>query len=277
MAWLAILLGPAVGLAQVGPGPQIVPPAAESVPLPPANALPAPPPPGLPGPNSLAPAGEASWPPTAPSTLSPQPPAPPASWTPPPGQPVAQPAAVWVAPPPRAVFVPWSEPCIAPPAVPAGRWNVVLEALWLTRSTGSGAPLGYTSYNFDSHAHQAVPTRRLHTDDDLFPLQTGLRFQLGRRIGERRSSREPTGDCSTGRSAAPSAAIPWTRASWDSRPGCKGRTWWAASTTTWPTRTAATSTTSRSTSGSAWTPGVRSRNSPGCGASAISTCPTTSP
>lgn len=60
----------------------------------------------------------------------------------------------------------------------------MLEGLWLTRSAGCDVPLGYTSYNFDSHDFQAIPTHSLHSDDVLFPLQTGLRFQLSRRIGE---------------------------------------------------------------------------------------------
>ena len=69
--------------------------------------------------------------------------------------------------------------------MPGARWSVALEALWLARSVASGIPLGFTSYNFASHAPQAIPTHSLHTDDVLFPLQTGLRFQVGRQIGDR--------------------------------------------------------------------------------------------
>ena len=50
------------------------------------------------------------------------------------------------------------------------------------RDTGRGVPLGFTSYNFGSHAHQAVRTDSLWSDDVLFPLEPGIRLQLIGRI-----------------------------------------------------------------------------------------------
>jgi hypothetical protein len=72
---------------------------------------------------------------------------------------------------------------VPPPATPS-RWTISTEALWLERSIGNSAPLGFTAYNFPFNAPPAWPTHNLHTDDVLFPLEIGLRLQVTRRFDD---------------------------------------------------------------------------------------------
>jgi hypothetical protein len=73
------------------------------------------------------------------------------------------------------------------PATPHSWWTASAEALWLERSVGSSVPLGFTAYNYASHAPPAVPLFDLYSNDVFFPLQTGVRLQIGGRISERSS------------------------------------------------------------------------------------------
>ena len=59
------------------------------------------------------------------------------------------------------------------------RWDISLEALWLERDTGTGVPLGFTSY---ADGSQAANGHNLWSDDVLFPLAPGIRLQLVGRI-----------------------------------------------------------------------------------------------
>ena len=64
-------------------------------------------------------------------------------------------------------------------------WDVSVDALWLTRDTGRGVLLGFSQYNPASHASLTVQPDSLWSDDVLFPLQPGVRFQLIGRINDR--------------------------------------------------------------------------------------------
>ena len=55
-------------------------------------------------------------------------------------------------------------------------------ALFLERSVGSSTLLGATFYNPGSGNPPAFGTDALYTDDELFPLETGVRLQFGRRL-----------------------------------------------------------------------------------------------
>ena len=35
-------------------------------------------------------------------------------------------------------------------------WDINVDALWLERDTGRGIPLGFTSYNYGSHAPRSA-------------------------------------------------------------------------------------------------------------------------
>ena len=65
------------------------------------------------------------------------------------------------------------------------RWIVSAEALWLERSVGSSIPLGFTAVNDGSHGPWAQAIDGLYSDDVLFPLQAGVRLQIGARIDDR--------------------------------------------------------------------------------------------
>ena len=190
---LLVLVVTSMARAQSGPE--------GGIPLPPADAMsayraPSPigPPPGSIPPPPAAPftaPGDQPSPPPGPSSP------PPSQSYPPPGQPYAPRGAIVVPPsgqpyrsypyagpvavPPGAVLV----PIMPAPPLPSYRWSVSLEALWLERSVGGSVPLGYTTYNPASGSPQLLPEDSLFSDDVLFPLATGLRFQVSRRLDER--------------------------------------------------------------------------------------------
>ena len=71
--------------------------------------------------------------------------------------------------------------------MPLARWTASADALWLERSVGSSVLLGFTAYNFASHAPPAEPIIDLYSNDVFFPLQTGVRLQIAGRISDRAS------------------------------------------------------------------------------------------
>jgi len=91
-----------------------------------------------------------------------------------PEQPVYQQPAPWMAAPSPGLGL--------VPGATNPRWDISVDALWLERDTGRGVALGYTEYNHYSHAPPAVRNDSLWTDDVLFPLEPGVRFQLIGRI-----------------------------------------------------------------------------------------------
>lgn len=90
-------------------------------------------------------------------------------------------------PPPAAVVPAEAAETFVIPAAQSPHWIVSAEALWLERTVGSSAPLGFTAFNDGSHGPHAWPIDALFSDDVLFPLETGVRLQLGARIGEERA------------------------------------------------------------------------------------------
>jgi len=73
------------------------------------------------------------------------------------------------------------------PAAQSPRWIVSADALWLERTVGSSVPLGFTAFNGGAHDPHLWPIEGLFSDDKLFPLETGVRLQLGARIGNDRA------------------------------------------------------------------------------------------
>ena len=117
-------------------------------------------------------------PPATDSVLSSGPPS-----APPPDQQPTPQATPWVMVPGQPVWQPAPSPGLGLiPGENAPHWDVSFEALWLERDTGTGVQLGFTGYNFGSHAPQTMPTHNLWSDDVLFPLEPGIRFQLIGRI-----------------------------------------------------------------------------------------------
>jgi hypothetical protein len=122
--------------------------------------------------------GQPYPPPGATSAPPPSQPYPPAY--PPPGQPYPYPGVV--AAPPGPMFA----PVVLAPPISSYRWSVSLEALWLERTVGSSVPLGYTTFTgYPASGAPFVPPDSLYSDDVLFPLATGLRFQVSRRLDDR--------------------------------------------------------------------------------------------
>ena len=64
-------------------------------------------------------------------------------------------------------------------------WDINVNALWLTRDTGRGILLGYSDYNGNGQAPRTLRPDSLWTDNVLFPLTPGVRFQLIGRITDR--------------------------------------------------------------------------------------------
>ena len=96
-------------------------------------------------------------------------------------QPPAQPE--YVAP------APWlGEPSPGLGLIPGAsnpHWDINVDALWLTRDTGRGVLLGYSDYNNNAQGSAPVRPDNLWTDDVLFPLTPGVRFQLIGRVNDR--------------------------------------------------------------------------------------------
>jgi hypothetical protein len=156
-----------------------------SVALAQSDSVPAPPSP------EPTPSSESAWPPSA--QLSSQSAAPSASSD---AAPSSSPGQYLVQPTP---YVPPSAPSIyagpvlglSPPSPGLGlipgasnpHWDISLDVLWLEQNTGSGIPLGFMSYS--SSPLQTAPIDALWSDDIVFPLEPGIRFQLIGRITDR--------------------------------------------------------------------------------------------
>ena len=202
---IAVLLIGSAALAQMGTGPQFAPDGMGATPPPPPDPTPPGQPVYAPTTSSYPPAGAVSSPPAQ-------------SW-PPPAQPALQPTTPYVPSdgssyPPATPYVPSDQTYQPPgtylvgPAQPAyggpapwlgdpspglglipgpgnPRWDVSVDALWLTRDTGKSVLLGYSQYNDSSHASAAVQPDSLWSDDELFPMTPGARLQLVGRINDR--------------------------------------------------------------------------------------------
>ncbi len=117
-----------------------------------------------PGAVPYVPSDQAGYPPPGPYTLAP-------------AQPAYPPPALWLgAPSPGLGLIPGA-------ANP--HWDVSVDALWLTRDTGKGVLLGYSEYTGYSPPPPTLRPDSLWTDDVLFPLTPGVRFQLIGRITDR--------------------------------------------------------------------------------------------
>ena len=105
------------------------------------------------------------------------------------GQPAYQPTPyVQPAYPPPAVILAEPSPSLGLiPGESNPMWDVNVDVLWLTQDLGRSIPLGFSSYNFASHAPQAVRPSELWSDDVWFPLQPGIRFQLVGRMTDQMS------------------------------------------------------------------------------------------
>jgi hypothetical protein len=87
--------------------------------------------------------------------------------------------------PGRRVFVE-PEPWLPPPSSSLGlipgstgaKWDFSLDALWLAMDAGKGVELGYTSYNYFPPPPHTVRPDSLWSNDEYFPLEPGVRFQL---------------------------------------------------------------------------------------------------
>ena len=144
-------------------------------PLPAPAVTPALPPPPSPPPGTMAPESP-SQPVPGPYYVSPgSSPPPPGSVMLAPGQPYPY---GYVSPGPYAgpmVLLP------APP-LPSYEWRAAIDALFLERSSGGSVPLGYTVYNPASQLPPAQPSSNLYSDDVYFPLEAGLRLEIGRKF-----------------------------------------------------------------------------------------------
>ena len=149
----------------------------------------------------VPPPTSSTWPPTGQTALQPTTPYVPSdgSVLPPANQPYV-PSDQTVYPPPGTYVVPPAQPVYAAPAPWLGEpspglglipgasnpcWDISVDALWLTRDAGKSVLLGFSQYNDYSHSPQAVQPDNLWTDDVLFPLTPGVRFQLIGRINDR--------------------------------------------------------------------------------------------
>jgi hypothetical protein len=92
----------------------------------------------------------------------------------------------WTPPPPPVPPAGAAETVVIP-AAQSPHWVVSADALWLERTVGSSLPLGFTALNDGSHGPHDWPADALFTDDIFFPLESGVRLQIGARIGEERA------------------------------------------------------------------------------------------
>jgi len=153
---LALLIpGSSAASAQVSSDPRLSPPGTESPPL--SGTTPRP----LPDTTSIL-------------REAPPPPQPAFSATPPASFPSPAPA-------------PESLETIIAPTPDSPRWIVSAEALWLERTVSSSIPLGFTAFSDAWYGPSGLPIDGLYSDDVLFPLQAGVRFQVGARIGDQKA------------------------------------------------------------------------------------------
>jgi hypothetical protein len=210
---IIVFLHASAALAQVGYDQQMVPNATEAttppppMPTPPGQPVYQPPAASVQPTGSTAPpSGQANWPPPAQPVLQSTTPyvpsdgsvLPPATQSPAPYVPSdqavnRQPGTYMAAPsqpeypPPPAWFGAPSPGLGLIPGASNPRWDVSVDALWLTRDTGQGILLGFTEYNNNASGRPAVQPDSLWTDDELFPLTPGVRFQLVGRITDHSS------------------------------------------------------------------------------------------
>jgi hypothetical protein len=185
--WLLIaaLLCSSTALGQVNMGLQVEPTTSQAIG--PLGASVPPPPDALPA------AGESTWPPVNQASL--QSPVSGAAT----GQPASPPPGTYLVNPapaqdlqPQAPQYPPPAPWLAEPSPGLGlipgaadlQWGASLDSLWMSRDTGRGAMLGLTDYYSPGKQH-ASRVEGLWTDDETFPLEPGLRFQLVGRLNDR--------------------------------------------------------------------------------------------
>jgi hypothetical protein len=142
---------------------------------------------------AVPPPGESSWPPVSQASAQ-QPIAPNAATgqptNPPPGTYLVNPPPQQYAPVPQpySPAVPWfAEPSPGLGLIPGTadlKWDVAVDAFWLSRDTERGTLLGLSDY-YRPGAQHASRVHGLWTDDEVFPLEPGLRFQLVGRLNER--------------------------------------------------------------------------------------------
>jgi hypothetical protein len=90
--------------------------------------------------------------------------------------------------PPGAVVVP--APRAGPgtfitiPGLETPHWDLSVDALWLERSVGNSVNLGYTLANDGSSYSHHFANDAMYSDDVPLPLETGVRFQLSRKISD---------------------------------------------------------------------------------------------
>jgi len=123
-----------------------------------------------------------------PGSMSEPPPGPPPTFSAPSpsGEPISQPATPYVPPPASVPAVPGPRETIVISEQPP-RWIVSAEALWLERSVGSSIPLGFAALNDPSLGPPGLVVDSLYSDDVLFPLQAGVRFQIAARIDDQKA------------------------------------------------------------------------------------------
>ncbi len=73
-------------------------------------------------------------------------------------------------------------PMVLPP-LPQSRWNVAVDALWLERTVGSNVQLGNAIIQTGPFAGSTAD--QLYSDDQSFPLEAGIRFQVGTWLNDR--------------------------------------------------------------------------------------------
>lgn len=181
-ALIVALLNAVTASAQVATNPQVPPPP----PAPdgatstgPALAPAAIPPAGQPVPQPVLQPGPQSVPQPVPPPAVPY-------YAPPP-QPYWQPPYPYAPPPPGAVIVPAPRPgpgtFITIPGLETPHWDLTVDALWLERTVGNSVGLGFTASNGNSNSRY-FGNDAMYSDDVLLPLETGVRFQISRRISD---------------------------------------------------------------------------------------------
>ena len=187
LALVVLLLNAVAASAQVASNPQVPPPppAPDASPMPgPALSPAATPPAGQPVPQPVP------QPALQPGPQSPQPVPPPAvPYYAVPPQPLWQPYSPYTpAPPPGTVIVPAPRPgpgtFITIPGLETPHWDLTVDALWLERSVGNSVGLGFTSDGYVTPNGHYLPNETMYSDDVLLPLETGVRFQISRKISD---------------------------------------------------------------------------------------------
>lgn len=103
-----------------------------------------------------------------------------------PARPVLPAVKSWAPRPVPTVPAQPAETFVAPEAQ-SPHWIASADALWLERTVSSSVPLGFTAFNDGPPGLRTRPIDVLFSDDVWFPLETGVRLQLGARIGQDRA------------------------------------------------------------------------------------------